>query len=139
MYNKDYDGKVISSYLKKQKLREYAMSICSYSTEYIDQDFVKVDHRFIQEFVPIVPDSMLKVYLYGLYACNKDITIDEMCQAHNLSQDDLESAFLYWKEMGVVTVLSSNPLDVRYLPTKYASNHLKKYNKDKYADFNIKV
>ncbi len=119
--------------------KECTMSVCSYSTEYIDQDFVKVDHRFIQEFAPVVPDSMLKVYLYGLYACNKDISMDEMCQALNLSPEDLESAFLYWQEMGVVTVLSSNPLDVRYLPTKYASNHLKKYNKDKYTDFNIKV
>lgn len=115
------------------------MSICKFSTEYIDQDYIKLDHSFLREFVPNTPDSLLKVYLYGLYACQKDMELDEMCTVLNLSKEDIESAFLYWQEMGLVTILSSSPLEVRYLPAKYGNYHLKKFNKDKYANFTLKV
>lgn len=115
------------------------MAVCRFSTEYVDEDYIKLDHSFIKQFVPNTPDNLLKVYLYGLYACQKEIELNDMSNALNLSNDDIESAFLYWQEMGLVTVLSTSPLEVRYLPTKYGNYHLKNYNKDKYADFTIKV
>ena len=130
-----------SVYYKRLKKKEkgVTMSVCRFSTEYVEQDFIKLDHYFIKEFVPNAPDQLLKVYLYGLYACQKDISLETMSQELNLSADDIESAFLYWQEMGLVTILSSDPLDVRYLPSKYGSAQLKKYNKDKYQNFTIKA
>lgn len=115
------------------------MAVCRFSTEYVEENYIKLDHSFIKEFVPNTPDNLLKVYLYGLYACQKEIELTEMCSTLNLSEDDIESAFLYWQEVGLVTILSSSPLEVRYLPAKYGSYHLKNYNKDKYADFTLKV
>ncbi len=119
------------------------MSFCQFSTESIKENFVKLENSFIKEFMPNAPENCVKVYLFGLYLCNNTNSLDNdianFSRAISLSEEDIVSSFLYWQELGLVTVLNTNPIEVRYLPVKNGSLHLKKYNVDKYKSFNIKA
>lgn len=117
------------------------MSFCKFSSEFIRSSHIEISNDFIKEFLPSAPEGCIKVYLYGLYLCseNLDYSIDDMASALHVSVEDIESAFLYWQELGIVQVLSTTPIEVRYLPTKFGSHSYKKYNKEKYASFNIEM
>lgn len=115
------------------------MSFCKFANEFISEKFTTIDNAFITEFMPTANAECIKVYLYGLSKCGSglDNSIDDFCHALNLSEEDVVSSFLYWQELGLVHVLNTTPIEVRYLPIKNASYGLKKYNKDKYKSFNI--
>ena len=85
----------------------------------------------------------MRVYLYGLYMCGAstryDNTIEHFASALGMSIEDIESAFLYWQEQGLVQVLSLKPIQVKYLPVKAGAGKIKKFAKDKYADFNTQM
>ena len=117
------------------------MSFCKFSSEFIRSSHVELSNDFIKEFLPSAPDCCVKVYLYGLYLCseNLDYSIEDMAANLHESVEDIESAFLYWQELGLVQVLSTTPIEVRYLPTKFGSHSYKKYNKEKYSSFNIEL
>ena len=115
------------------------MSFCKFANEFITEKYTTIDNAFINEFMPNAPSDAVKVYLYGLYKCNNgaDNSIEDFSVTLNLTCDDIISSFLYWQELGLVQVLNTTPIEVRYLPTKNASYTKKLYNKDKYKQFNI--
>lgn len=119
------------------------MAFCSFSSELVSKNSVLVDNVFINEFLPHAPESCVKVYLFGLYNCNNlnssDNSLASFARILNLSEEDIESAFAYWESVGLVQVLNSSPVQVRYLPVKKSSAMFMKFNKDKYADFNVRV
>ncbi len=117
------------------------MSFCTYSTEVIKDDFVRVDNAFIVNHMPDCNPECLRVYLWGLYKCNNPTSVDNTLEGFsrvlNLSEDDVISCFKYWEEVNLVQVLNLDPIQVKYLPVKNSSVNLRKFNKDKYKKFNL--
>lgn len=116
------------------------MAFCKFSNELIISSSTAIDNLFINEFLPYAPESCVKVYLYGLYKCQNaesyDNTLENFSKVLGLSIEDVESAFLYWQEQGLVTVINVNPIEVKYLPLKSNYKNTKLFNKDKYSAFN---
>ena len=119
------------------------MPFCQFSSESVISNSTSVDNVFINEFLPYANDTCVKVYLYGLYKCTTPNTYDNTLQSFStvlgIDEEDIYSAFLYWQEQGLVQVLSTEPFEVIYNPIKSAISNTKKYNKDKYANFNIQL
>lgn len=117
------------------------MSFCKFANEFVADKFVTIDSSFITDFMPNAPSDCVKVYLYGLSRCTsgENNDIQDFCKVLNISEEDVVSSFLYWQELGLVHVLNTTPIEVRYLPTKNASYTYKKFNKDKYKSFNVTV
>ena len=116
------------------------MAFCKFSTEHKKASEVMIDSAFFVDYMPNAPESCTKVYLYGLEKCyqNDELTntIDDFASVLNLSKEDIKSAFLYWQEEGLVTVLNLSPIEVRYLPIRPKKYQDKMFQKDRYADFN---
>lgn len=119
------------------------MPFCQFSSESVISNTTNVDNVFMNEFLPYANDACVKVYLYGLYKCHTpntyDNTLDAFANILGMDVDDVYSAFLYWQEQGLVQILATEPFEVVYQPIKSAISTTKKYNKDKYADFNIQL
>ena len=117
------------------------MGFCSYSTHILKNGTTEVDNVFITDFMLDAPDIAVKVYLYGLYLCNQpDSTgndVDSIARLFEISSDDVISCFMYFENLGLVSILQGTPVEVKYLPAKFGSRQLKKYNADKYKSFNI--
>ena len=119
------------------------MGFCKFSSESVISNTTSVDNVFINEFLPYANDTCVKVYLYGLYKCNNansyDNTLASFSTILGIPEDDIYSAFLYWQEQGLVQVLSTEPFEVIYNPIKSVVSNTKKYNKERYSDFNMQL
>lgn len=117
------------------------MNFCSYSSQLIVDNKTPIDNLFITSFMPYAPSDCVKIYLYGLFACNdansSHNTIEEFAKALNMSVQDIESSFLYWQEQGLVQIIDTIPFEVRYLPIKNALIKHPKISEQKYSSFNI--
>ncbi|MDD4816144.1 MAG: DnaD domain protein [Clostridia bacterium] len=116
------------------------MGFCNFSNEFVISNTTSVDNFFINEFLPSAPDFCVKIYLYGLYKCTNpnayDNTIESFAQSLGLTEKEIEDAFLYWQDQGLVNVLYTSPIRVSYVPLKNVVNNTKKINKSKYSIFN---
>ncbi|MBQ9790726.1 MAG: DnaD domain protein [Clostridia bacterium] len=116
------------------------MALCSFSSTLAMDNSTLVDNAFINEFLPAANEKCLKVYLYGLSLCSspysRDNAIDSMANALGLSIDDIIDAFSYWQEMGIVQIMTTDPISVQFLPVRLHSGRGKTQVKEKYADFN---
>ena len=119
------------------------MCLCKYSSSYIINDKTVVDNIFINNFLPEAPDLCVKVYLMGLSKCSNSVAPDNnltnFANVLNVTEQDIVNAFNYWQEQGVVQVINSSPLEVRFMPLNASLGNIKKYNIGKYTDFNIQV
>lgn len=117
------------------------MSFCEFSNEVISNNVTAIDNLFISDFLPNSNGDYVKVYLYGLYKCttSKDNDIASFSKVLQMSEEDILSIFYYWQEVGLVTVINVEPVIIKYLPIKSALSKMKKYNVDKYTNFNIAV
>ena len=116
------------------------MLLCSYSSKLAVDGYTVLDNNFINEFLPSASGDDIKVYLFGLGLCGNTNTeennLDTISKILSLSEDEILKSFLYWQEMGLVQIVSKNPLEVRYLPVKAHSGSLKIRDTGKYHDFN---
>ena len=105
--------------------------------------FTIVDNTFLNEFLPSATGDDVKVYLYGLTLCSNpnsdDNNLDTICKVLSLTEDQVLASFSYWQEMGLVQLVSSNPLEIKFLPVRAHSGSAKIRNKSKYADFNKQI
>ena len=119
------------------------MAFCKYSIDMLANNSTAVDNIFINNYLPYADSNFVKVYLYGLYKCqdsnSRDNTIENFANELNLSQEDIEKAFEYWQEQGLVQILNVIPFEVRYLPIRDVLNNTKKYNAKKYESFNAQA
>ena len=95
------------------------MSFCSYSKEFAAMNFTSVENAYIYEYLPEATGNAVKVYLYGLFLCqNADFDVDLAAFARELklTEAEVRDAFTYWEEFGLVSVISGEPLSVKYLP-----------------------
>ena len=97
-----------------------------------------LSHTFLNEFLPQATGDDVKIYLYGLSLCTnpniEDNSIDTMSKVLSISESDLKKSFSYWQDMGLVQIVSTKPLEIRFLPPKAHSGSLKIRNKSKYTD-----
>lgn len=119
------------------------MSFCKFSPGYVANNKTIIDNTFINEYLPKAPDLCVKAYLLGLSKCSSadeaDNSLEFFANTLKVCEEDVVSLFKYWEEMGLVKVLSTNPIEVRYLPIIPNAGSVKKYKIDKYADFNIQL
>jgi len=119
------------------------MSFCKFSPSYVADNKIVVDNIFINEFLPSAPDLCVKAYLMGLSKCNNsednENTLAYFAEKLKVCEDDIISLFKYWEDKGLVQVLSTDPIEVRYLPVHSTRGQVKKFKVDKYTDFNIQV
>ncbi len=118
------------------------MSFCKFSQSFISKNQTVVDNAFITEFLPKAPDMCVKAYLLGLFKCNsqdEDNTLEYFSNTLNVCEEDVISLFKYWEEMGLVQVLSTSPIEVRFLPVSAKIGSVKKFKVDKYLSFNLQA
>lgn len=99
-----------------------------------------LDNTFLNEFLPQATGDDVKVYLYGLNLCSnpniEDNCLDTMSKVLSLTEDEIIKSFSYWQEIGLVQMVSTKPLEIRFLPIRANSGSVKIRNKEKYSDFN---
>ncbi len=119
------------------------MTFVKFSPNYQAKNQTMVDNAFIYNFLPKAPDMCVKAYLLGLSKCNTadetENNLEFFAKTLNICEDDVISLFKYWEDNGLVQVLSTNPIEVRYLPINSTMGNVKKYKVDKYTDFNIQA
>ncbi|MBR4800865.1 MAG: DnaD domain protein [Clostridia bacterium] len=115
------------------------MSFAKFSSDFLMETFTLVDNLFINEYLPECDEKQIKVYLYGLYLCSnpaKDNSLDALCGNLNLSEAEILSCYKYFEDMGLVQIVSKEPLEIKYLSLKRANQPPKKYKSEKWNDFN---
>lgn len=119
------------------------MAFCKFSPGYVSSNKIMIDMAFINDFLPKAPDLCVKAYLLGLGKCNSQDengnTLQYFAETLNVCEDDVVSLFRYWEDQGLVQLLSTNPIEVRYLPICQSGGNNKKFKVDKYRDFNIQL
>ncbi|MDE7464425.1 MAG: DnaD domain protein, partial [Clostridiales bacterium] len=98
---------------------------------------VTVENKFIVEYMPYADGDYVKVYLYGLsLAARKadgDDTVERLSRRLNLDSATVNAAIDYWADRGLMARLGD---DVTYIPARTARPKIKKYDVDKYSEFN---
>lgn len=116
------------------------MAFCKYGSEFIANNKTEIDNIFINDYLPNAPEMCVKVYLYGLYLCANGDTMDNNLTSFakhlNMSEEDVETSFYYWQEQGLCQVLSTRPIEIRYIPLKNLISNVKLFKSDKYEVFN---
>lgn len=119
------------------------MAFCKFSPGYASKNQTVVDNIFINDFLPKAPEMCVKVYLLGLSKCSNaddyDNTLDYFASCLKIDKDDVLSCFAYWQELGTVQILSTDPVEIRYLPLHVSKANIKLHKVDKYTDFNIQL
>lgn len=119
------------------------MAFCKFSSQSVINNKTEIDNIFINDFLPYAPESAVKVYLYGLYKCNNassyDNSLSSFAKILKLSEEEILEIYHYWENEGLVQVLNTVPIEVRYMPLKNILLNTKKYKKGKYGDFNQKA
>ncbi len=112
------------------------MSFCSFSGEYNRNNNTVIDNKFLNDYLPEATGDAVKVYVYGLFVCNgeDDVSIEKFAENLKLDEDAVKDCFKYWEEFGLVDVISSDPLLVKYLPINAFKP--KKFKPEKYTEFN---
>ena len=117
------------------------MSFCKFSQSYQTKNQTLIDNVFITDFLPKAPELCVKAYLLGLYKCSSaddnDNTLEYFEKALNVCAEDVVSLFKYWEDQGLVQVLSTEPVEIRYLPINPTSGSVKKFKTDKYLSAKV--
>ncbi|MBQ3596681.1 MAG: DnaD domain protein [Clostridia bacterium] len=112
---------------------------CSFSKEFSKNAHTAVENVFITEYMPNSSENAVKVYLYGLFLCgnpDKEAQLEDIAKTLDLTEKQVTDCFYYWEEFGLVSVLSTNPLNVSYLPISSLSRTKpRKIKAEKYTDF----
>ena len=120
------------------------MAFCKFSTEYVSKSYTLIDNMFFAHYLPITPPKLATIYLYGLYLCSlndfsNNSSIENFANSLGYTVDEVMEAFTYWEEQGLIRIVNSSPIEIQYLPIQCAGNSNRRYNKDKYSNFNIEL
>lgn len=120
--------------------RRNTLAFCSFSSKLSIQGYTVIDNAFLNEFLPLATGDDVKVYLYCLNLCSnpgiEDNNLDTISKTLSLTEEQVKNSFVYWQEMGLVQIVSSNPFEVKFLPVSVRSGSNKIRNPEKYAGFN---
>ena len=115
------------------------MAFCTFSKDFSDNGYTFVENKFISKYLPEANDFAVKVYLYGLYLCQKNadgFTAAALAEVLGVSEKKIFDAFCYWQDYDLVEIVGKEPLCVQYLPITSRSGKPKKVRYEKYTDFN---
>lgn len=119
------------------------MAFCKFSVDMIANNNTTVDNIFINNYLPYADAQAVKVYLYGLYKCqdsnSQDNTLERFASELHMTEEEVDQAFTYWQEQGLVQKINMMPFEVRFLPISDVISNTKKYNEKKYSNFNIQA
>ena len=119
------------------------MAFVSYSSQHVVENTTQLSNVFINDHLPYLNGDVVRVYIYGLHMCSSatryDNTQEHFAKVLGLSEDDVSSAFTHLAEIGLVQVISTNPIEVRYLPPRYSGSVIKSFSKGKYDGFNADI
>jgi DNA replication protein DnaD len=99
------------------------MPLCAFGDARLRMDYTRVENAFVRNFMPSAPGDAVKVYLYGLMQCQHGIgegTLSSFAAALSLGDEDVEDAFSYWQECGLVTVSHTPSFSVLYQSAQHA-------------------
>lgn len=115
------------------------MAFCKFSNEYLIDTFTLVDNVFINDYLPRADENAIKVYLYGLYQSKilvgNDNSLERFALLLGIDVNEVKKAYDYWRDLGLVRIISTAPFSVEYLPTSTFSYKPKKYKPEKYTSF----
>lgn len=98
---------------------------------------ITVENKFIVEYMPYADGEYVKVYLYGLsLAARKsdaDDSIERLARRLDLDMATVNAAIDYWCEQGIMSRLGD---EICYFSPRNARVKIKKYDVDKYREFN---
>ena len=116
------------------------VGFAKFQSDFLMETFTLVDNLFINEHLPYCDEKQIKVYLYGLYLCmtpQKENSVQELCARLDMTEAEIVSAYSYFEDMGLVQIVSKQPLEVQYLSLKHSMQTPKKYKSEKWNDFNV--
>lgn len=116
------------------------MAFIKLSRDFKKNSFVNLDSNFITDFLPDASEKSIKVYLLGLYysTLDNDVnTIDNFCESLNLSFKDVEKAFKYWEDEGLVKISDLENMEIIYFPIDSKTAKFKPIDEGKYGDFYV--
>lgn len=114
------------------------MGFAKFSSDFLMETFTLVDNLFINEHLPYLDEKQIKVYLYGLYLCtsNEQNDIETLSAVLDVTEEELLSIYGEFEDLGLVKIISRQPIEVKYLSLKRGLQPPKKYKADKWTDFN---
>ena len=75
-----------------------------------------VSNIFIMEYMPQAPDGYVKVYLYGLMCTSSPVLSGDAAGALGMEETEVLDALAYWRSRGLIEILDTDPVTVRYAP-----------------------
>lgn len=98
---------------------------------------ITVENKFIVEYLPYADGDYVKVYLYGLSLASRkndgDDSVERLARRLDLDITAVNAAIDYWSELGLMSRLGD---DICYFSPRLARAKIKKYDVDKYTEFN---
>ncbi|MDR0975616.1 MAG: DnaD domain protein [Christensenellaceae bacterium] len=118
------------------------MAFCSLSGTAALSGATLVPNKFIEEYLPLANGELVKVFLYGLMVCGNaeryDNTLLHFANNLQMGEQDVLTAFEFWKNKGLVQIIDAESVQIKYLPVKPNIN-IKKYNTSKFDEFNAGI
>ncbi len=98
------------------------MSISRFAPGGSQFDVTPLENLYIENYMASAPGEFVKAYIYGLMLCyqgdGQDQSAKDLAQALHQSDEAVRAAFAYWEQLGLVNVLSQQPLQVEYVNLK---------------------
>lgn len=113
------------------------MAFCSFTKDGLKNYTTALDNAFFTEYLPEADGDAVKVYLFGFYVCKNtddDYDLSEFSKALFMPEEKVKDCFKYWEEFDLVSVISQEPFQVRYLPLSSYGKQ-RKFKAGKYDDF----
>ena len=78
------------------------------------KSMMKLPISFFDKYLPSVNGDYLKIYLYGLKLCleNRSMTDSELAKVLGMLKADIQNAWKYWEQEGLVTILAVQFSDI---------------------------
>ena len=114
------------------------MAFCDKEKQLVTDGYTVIDNKFFLNYMPDAPEKCVAVYLLGLAlssSCGDDNSIEAIAQKLNITPDDVMTAYQYWDELGLVSIINDVPLHVTYLSVKPETGALYRINPKKYQKF----
>lgn len=117
------------------------MPFLSFADDAAMYDSTSFDNMFLIEFLPLAPETFLKVYLYArMLALHPEMGgMEELSRALRISQEEIAHAFSYWERMGLVERATDNPPTYRFMPVRVGCDSAMDRDYYKYRDFNADI
>lgn len=107
-------------------------------------DSTPIENLFLLEYLPVAPESHLRVYLYArMLALHPELGGDlaETARALRLDEETVYNAFAYWEQQGLARRLTDRPPTYELLPVRGEGASANPMERDYYAyrDFNASL